>query len=121
MRQFYYQCAPGSCYRLGMAFDATARRRWFGALVLLAALGMLITGETILKGKLEYLGFLCYWLGCLAFTCLAIVIAILDARALRRQTREAQHDLFQATLKQIEAEAKARKGRPGHKLRGSKR
>jgi len=103
-----------------MALDATARRRWFGALVLLAALGMLIAGETILKGRLEYLGFLFYWLGCLAFTCLAIVIAILDARALRRQTRAAQHDLFQATLKQIEAEARARKGRPGHQPRGPK-
>jgi membrane protein implicated in regulation of membrane protease activity len=103
-----------------MVLDATARRRWFGALVLLAALGMLVAGETILKGKLEYLGFLFYWLGCLGFTFLAIVIAILDARALRRETRTAQHDLFQATLKQIEAEAKARKDRPGHKPRGSK-
>ena len=35
-----------------MALDATARRRWFGAVVLLAALGMLICGETVLRGKL---------------------------------------------------------------------
>jgi membrane protein implicated in regulation of membrane protease activity len=102
-----------------MAFDATARRRWLGALVLLTALGMLVAGETILKGKLENLAFLFYWLGCLAFTCLAIVIAFLDARALRRQTRDAQHDLFKATLKQIEAEAKARNGRSSRRRRGS--
>jgi membrane protein implicated in regulation of membrane protease activity len=91
-----------------MVFDATARRRWFGALVLLAALGMLIGGETVLKGKLGGLGFMFYWLACLAFTCLAIVIAVLDARALRRQIHEAQHELFDATLKQIEADAKAK-------------
>jgi membrane protein implicated in regulation of membrane protease activity len=102
-----------------MALDATARRRWFGALALLAALGMLIGGETLLKGKLGGLGFMFYWLVCLVFTCLAIVIAFLDARALRRQTRQAQDDLFDATLKQIETEAKARRGRPDRRRRGS--
>jgi hypothetical protein len=102
-----------------MALDATARRRWFGALVLLAALGTLVGGETVLKGKLGGVGFIFYWLGCFAFTCLAIVIAFLDARALRHQTRQAQHDLFQATLKQIETEAKARSRRSGRKRRGS--
>jgi len=101
-----------------MALDATARRRWFGALVLLAALGMLIGGQTVLKGKLGGMGFIFYWLGCLAFTCLAIVIAFLDARALGRQTRQAQHDLFQATLKQIESEAKARSRRSNRKHPG---
>lgn len=80
---------------------------------------MLIGGETVFKGKLGSFGFICYWLGCLAFTCLAIVIAFLDARALRRQTRQAQHDLFQATLKQIETEAKARSHRTNHNRRAS--
>jgi hypothetical protein len=97
-----------------MALDPSARRRWFGALVLLAALGMLVGGETFLKGKLDGLGFILYWLGCLAFTCLAIVIAFLDVRALGRQTRQAQQDLFKATLKQIETEAKARSRRANH-------
>jgi membrane protein implicated in regulation of membrane protease activity len=98
-----------------MVFDATARRRWFGAFVLLAALGMLIGGETVLKGKLGGLGFMCYWLACLAFTCLAIAIAVLDARALRRRIHEAQHELFDATLKQIETDAKAKARRPDRK------
>ena len=102
-----------------MALDATARRRWFGALVLIAALGMLIGGETVLKGKLRGVGFMFYWLACLAFTCLAILIAVLDARALRRQIHEAQHELFDATLKQIETDAKAKARRPDRKRRGS--
>ena len=102
-----------------MALDATTRRRWFGALVLLAALGMLVAGETVLKGNLENLAFIFYWLGCFILTGLAIVIAFLDARALRRQTHQEQHDLFEATLKQIETEAKARRGRRDRRRRGS--
>ncbi|MGO8931487.1 MAG: hypothetical protein ACLQU3_31925 [Limisphaerales bacterium] len=102
-----------------MALDATARRRWFGALVVLAALGMLIGGETVFDGKLRGLAFVFYWLVCLAFTGLAIVIAFLDARALRHQTRQAHHDLFAATLKQIETEAKAKARRPDAGRRGS--
>ena len=102
-----------------MAFDATARRRWFGALVLLAALGMLIGGETVLKGKLGGLGFMLYWLVCLVFTGLAIVIAFLDARALQRRTRQDQHDLFETTLKEIETEAKAKRRRSERRRGGS--
>ena len=98
-----------------MALDATARRRWFGALVLLAALGMLVGGETILKGKLVNLGFIFYWLVCFLLTGLAIAIACMDARALARRTHQEQHDLFEKTLKQIEAEAKARPRRPERK------
>jgi hypothetical protein len=95
-----------------MALDATTRRRWFGALVLLAALGMLIGGETFLKGKLESLAFIFYWLVCFGLTGLAMLIAILDARALQRRIRQEQHDLFDTTLKQIETEAKATPRRP---------
>jgi hypothetical protein len=41
------------------------------------------------------------------------MIAFLDARALRRQTREEARDLLQTTLKEIETDAKARRRRPG--------
>jgi hypothetical protein len=95
-----------------MALGPTARRRWFGALVLLAALGMLLGGETVLKGKLGGLGFMFYWLVCFALTGLAIVIALLDVRALQRQTRQEEQDLFETTLKEIQTEAKARPRRP---------
>jgi hypothetical protein len=92
-----------------MALDATTRRRWFGALVLLAALGLLISGETFLKGKMGNLTFIIYWLVCFTLTGLALLIAILDARALQRRVRQEQHDLFDSTLKQIETEAKTKR------------
>ena len=98
-----------------MAIDATTRRRWFGAVVLLAALAMLICGETVLKGKLADLTFIAYWLVCLALTGLAIVVAFLDARALQRRVRQEQRDLFETTLKEIQSRARPKPNRPGRR------
>lgn len=95
-----------------MAFDATARRRWLGILVLVLALAMLIAGETVLSGRLREWGFLGYWLVCLLLTSAAIIIAFMDARALRRQTRDEARNLLQSTLKEIETEARTRRSRP---------
>ncbi len=89
-----------------MGLDATARRRWFGGLVLLAALAMLIAGQTILKGALRETVFVVYWLVCFALTGVAIVVAFLDVRALQRRVRQEHRDLFHATLKEIETDAK---------------
>jgi membrane protein implicated in regulation of membrane protease activity len=102
-----------------MALDVTARRRWFGAIVLLAALGMLICGVTVLEGRLGNLAFFAYWLVCFGFTGLAILIALVDARALRYRIRQQQRDLFEATLKEIEAEAKAKSRRPDRRRKKS--
>jgi len=96
-----------------MGFDATTRRRWLGILLLVAALGMLIAGETVLQGRLENVNFVLYWLLCLVLTTGAIIVAFLDARALRQQTRAEARDLLQSTLKEIETDAKSRRGRAG--------
>jgi membrane protein implicated in regulation of membrane protease activity len=94
-----------------MGLDATARRRWFGAIVLTAALLMLIAGETVLQGRLKELGFLLYWALCFGFTCLSIIVAFLDVRALGRRTRQEQRDLLESTLKKIQRDARdKRKG-----------
>lgn len=81
--------------------DATARRRWFGAVVLLSALAMLILGDTILKGRLIGLGYLLYWLGCFTLTALAMGVAFLDVRALQERARKEQRELIEKTF-QIE-------------------
>jgi hypothetical protein len=71
----------------------------------------LIAGLTVLKGWLTGFGFLIYWLVCLGFTCLAIVIAILDVRTLGRRIRQEQHQLLETTLNQIQSDARnKRKG-----------
>ena|SRR5437870_675959 len=89
-----------------MGLDATARRRWFGAASLFAALVMLILGETVLKGRLVDLSFIVYWLICFGFTGLAITAAFLDVHALRGRIREEHRKLLESTLERIETKAK---------------
>lgn len=95
-------------YAGDMSLNAKARRRWFGALCLLAAGGMLVAGETVLKGRLSPVGFLLYWIGCFTVTALAVTAALLDAARVRAESRHEQSALFEETHHKIESEKRAR-------------
>ena len=84
--------------------NTKARRRWFGTSCLLAAMAMLVAGETLLKGRLSALGFVAYWLVCFVVTLLAVYAALADARAVRLETQAEQRALFEATLQRIQDE-----------------
>ena len=88
-----------------MVLDSTARRRWLGALVLLAAVGMLVLGQTVWNERLQGVAFVFYWLACVMLTVLAVLIALLDFRALVRRGLREQHDLLASTLHKIEKDA----------------
>ena len=94
------------------ANPADVRRRWFGVFFLLIAAGMLIWGQTILKPYLESIGFVLYWLGCMAFTGLALLTALLDIWAVRRRTREQQRDLLQRIFDEAEANEENKRKEP---------
>jgi len=83
---------------------AKIRRRWFGAMCLLAAIIMLATGDTSPGKRLEGMAFVIYWLGCFAFAALALLTAVLDARALRREARAEQRELLENALDGIGAQ-----------------
>jgi membrane protein implicated in regulation of membrane protease activity len=85
-------------------------RRRFGVIFLALALGMLIAGQTVLRDRLGGLGFVFFWLACFAFTFLAILVAALDAAAIRRRARAEQHRFLKDTLEEI-ARKKAAKSR----------
>ncbi len=85
-----------------MGNSADALRRWLGAFCLAVAFGLLVWGETILKPFLKGVLFLIYWLICFLFTCSAIVIALLDVRAVRRRIRSEQRDLLERTLNDLD-------------------
>lgn len=85
-----------------MGNSADALRRWLGAFCLAVAFGMLIWGETVLKPFLKGVGFLLYWFTCFIFTFSAIVIALLDVRAVRRRVQSEQRDLIERTLHDAE-------------------
>ncbi len=91
---------------------ADVRRRWFGVFFLLIAAGMLIWGQTILKPYLEGLGFVLYWLACMAFTGLALLTALLDIWAVRRRTREPQRDLLQRIFDEGESNEENKTNEP---------
>ena len=86
-----------------------ARRRWFGGIVLGAALLMLILGETILNGRLQPRAFVFYWGSCFLLTMLAVVVAFRDIKDVQRKVGREQKDLLEGTLSKIEREARARK------------
>ena len=98
-----------------MGLDATVRRRWLGAAALVAAVGMLVAGETVLDGRLTALGFLFYWLICAVLTGLAIFIAFADVRSLAYRTHREQRALLENTLKEIETEARKKAQRSSSK------
>jgi hypothetical protein len=85
-----------------MPDSAEARRRWFGLFFLVAAAGLLVWGQTILRPRLTGLTFVIYWLICFVLTGLAIVIAIVDLRATRRRSREEQRHLLERAWRDIE-------------------
>jgi len=107
------------CYGWVMALDVTARRRWFGALLVAVALAMLIAGQTMLSERLAPLEFMVYWLVCLVLTAVAIVVAFRDLRALQRQNLHEQRRLFHATLEQIANEARTKARRQSETRPGS--
>ena len=94
------------------ANPADLRRRWFGVFFLLIAAGMLIWGQTILKPSLQGIGFVLYWLTCLAFTGMALVTALLDIWAVRRRTREQQRDLLQRIFDEGESDEENKTNEP---------
>lgn len=79
---------------------------------LAVAAGMLIWGKIVLDPYLTGVLFLVYWAVCFVFTLGAIIIALLDIRAVRRRVRNQQRDLIQRTLEGVEAKAKPNTDKP---------
>jgi hypothetical protein len=94
------RCGNISC----MPNSAEALRRWLGLFCLAMAAGMLIWGQTILKPHLDGVPFIIYWAFCFLFTIAAVVIALLDVRAVRLRIKEEKAELVARTLREIENE-----------------
>jgi hypothetical protein len=75
--------------------------RWLGAICLAVSVGLLALGETWLKNRLDGEAFLYYWLTCIVFTFLTLMIALLDLRTVRLQSRREQGELIKDTLRTI--------------------
>ena len=71
---------------------------------LLTAILMLATGDTSPGKRMDGIAFVTYWLACFVFAALALLTAVLDARALRREARAEQRELLEHALDGIGAE-----------------
>jgi hypothetical protein len=83
-----------------MLTPADALRRWFGLLFLALASGMVIWGNTILHPHLHGAGFIIFWFLCFLFTLGAILLALLDIRAIRHRSRLEQRELIDRALRE---------------------
>ena len=96
-----------------MAQDGTKRRRWIGGVSLGLALVMVVAGERVVRGRIGPGMELLYWLLCFLLTGVAIVVALLDFRALKQRILAEQRELVEKTLKDIQGEAQRRPERAG--------
>ena len=78
-------------------------RRGLGILLLLTASIMLLLGQTVLKERLgQGIGFVLYWLVCIALTGLAFLVAMLDFWIIRRRGKVEQQDLLKEAMEDID-------------------
>ena len=83
---------------LGMPTSKDKRRRWFGTFYVIVAAGMVFWGEIVFRSKLNGVTFLVYWTTCFVLTGLAILSAILDIRAVRKEILSRQKDILNKVL-----------------------
>ncbi|MHB1305876.1 MAG: hypothetical protein ACYDC1_16895 [Limisphaerales bacterium] len=82
----------------------TAWRRWFGLLFLILSGGQLVWGFTWLTPHLVGRTFVLYWLACFVFAGLALLVAVLDLFAIRRDARRSRQELFRRTVERLAME-----------------
>jgi hypothetical protein len=88
-----------------MRIGSVCWRRILGIAFLLLSGGLLLFGVTVFKPKLDGTAFLIYWFACFLFTVAAMLVALLDLQAIRRQSLEETRRVFERSLAKIEREA----------------
>ena len=78
----------------------------FGAACLVAALIMLAGGDTKPTPNTNQRWYLVYWAGCILLAATAMVTAILDLGAVRREARREQRELLEKAFREIENKRK---------------
>ena len=82
---------------------ATVSCRILGGLCLLIATGLLVAGETFLRGRLGPLATLIYWSSALLAISAAIVCALVDMLRALGESRRERRALVENTLREITA------------------
>jgi len=99
---------------------ADARRRWWGTLFLTMAAAFLIWGQTLLKPYLNGVAYLFYWFLCFVFTVLAIFIALLDMRAVRRHLHQQHREMVDRAISEAQQASKEKSHQSNPPAEGQK-
>lgn len=78
----------------------TSRRRRLGVLFLILAGSMLVLGQSWLEPVLRGKAFVYYWLACFAWTGLAMLMALIDIRVIRKRARQDHRQLVHGMVKE---------------------
>lgn len=84
-----------------MKFSPGSLLRWLATICLAVSVGMVVAGQSLLKERLQAEAFIYYWLVCIVFTFLTMVIALVDYWMVRRRMHREQKALFQEALQAI--------------------
>jgi hypothetical protein len=89
-------------------FASSRTRRFLAGVSLLLAAVLLVLGLTLFEGRLRQYGFVIYWSLCFGLTGLAALVSLLDMIMIKRESREAQRELIENALKEVEEEKRKR-------------
>lgn len=84
-----------------MVFSQGSALRWLAAVTLFSAVAMVAVGEFLLKEQLHAEAFIYYWMVCIAFTFLTLMLALADCWLVCRQMHRQQKELLAEALKAV--------------------
>jgi|ERR1051325_5428089 hypothetical protein len=74
------------------------RRRLFGLVLLLASIGQVLLGQYVWESSLVGWSYIWYWGSCAVLVVLALMTAVWDMIAIRREAAREKNQLIQKTL-----------------------
>jgi len=84
-----------------MTNNADSFRRWLGMLFLAVSFAMMMWGQIVLHPHLAGLAFALYWSVCFGLSIVAVVIGILDVRAMLRNLKAERLGLLRRAMRDI--------------------
>ena len=84
-----------------MTNNADSFRRWLGMFFLAVSFAMMMWGQIVLLPHLSGVAFVVYWSACFGLSIIAVVIGILDVRAMLRNVKTERLALLRRAMRDI--------------------
>lgn len=84
-----------------MTDNADSFRRWLGMLFLAVSFAMMMWGQIVLQPHLAGVAFALYWSACFGLSSVAVVIGILDVRAMLKNMKIERMALLRRAMRDI--------------------